>query len=396
MGNWVQIRAADFIEFNPRLSIKKGAIATKVAMDKLKPFTKKIPIMEKAEFNGGSKFCNGDTIMARITPCLENGKTAFVDVLEADEIAFGSTEFIVMRARKGISDPQFVYYMATSPMFRNIAIKSMVGSSGRQRVQQSVLDELELNVPSLDEQKKIASFLALLDDKIAINDEINDNLEQQAQAIYKSWFVDFEPFGGQIPATWAVMTLDQITSLISRGITPQYSEDSNQIVLNQKCIRNHTIDLTPARNHTPKAITEKWLQFGDLLINSTGTGTLGRVAQVLFSPNNMTVDSHITIVRSSASEYIYFIGLWGTTHETEIESLHTGSTGQTELPRERIKSMRLLVPDNAVLKKFNNLVSTLSELRIQNQKENLRLASIRDSLLPRLMSGELDVSNINL
>lgn len=176
MGNWSQIRAADFIEFNPRLSIKKGAIATKVAMDKLKPFTKKIPIMEKAEFNGGSKFCNGDTIMARITPCLENGKTAFVDGLEADEIAFGSTEFIVMRARNGISDPQFVYYLTTSPMFRNIAIKSMVGSSGRQRVQQSVLDELELNVPSLDEQKKIASFLALLDDKIAINDEINDNL----------------------------------------------------------------------------------------------------------------------------------------------------------------------------------------------------------------------------
>ncbi len=176
MGNWSRIRAADFIEFNPRLSIKKGTIATKVAMDKLKPFTKKVPVTEKAEFNGGSKFCNGDTIMARITPFLENGKTAFVDVLEANEIAFGSTEFIVMRARKGTSDPQFVYYLATSPMFRSIAIKSMVGSSGRQRVQQSVLDELELSVPSLGEQKQIASFLALLDAKIAINDEINDNL----------------------------------------------------------------------------------------------------------------------------------------------------------------------------------------------------------------------------
>ena len=176
MGNWSQIRAADFIEFNPRLSIKKGAIATKIAMDKLQPFTKKIPETEMAEFGGGSKFCNGDTIMARITPCLENGKTAFVDILEDNETAFGSTEFIVMRARKGISDPQFVYYLATSPMFRNIAIKSMVGSSGRQRVQQSVLDELEITVPSLDEQKRISSFLALLDEKIAVNNEINDNL----------------------------------------------------------------------------------------------------------------------------------------------------------------------------------------------------------------------------
>ena len=175
-SEWKTIRAADFIEFNPRLSIKKGATATKVAMDKLQPFTKKIPATEQAEFAGGSKFCNGDTIMARITPCLENGKTAFVDVLSEGEVGFGSTEFIVMRARPGISDPQFIYYLATSPDFRNIAIKSMVGSSGRQRVQQGVLDELELSVPSLPEQQKIGTFLALLDEKIALNNKINDNL----------------------------------------------------------------------------------------------------------------------------------------------------------------------------------------------------------------------------
>ena len=176
MENWTTFRAADFVEFNPRLSLKKGAVATKISMDKLQPFTKKIPTTERAAFAGGSKFCNGDTIMARITPCLENGKTAFVDVLEDGEVAFGSTEFIVMRAREGISDPQFVYYLATSSAFRNIAIKSMVGSSGRQRVQQGVLDEVELTAPPLADQKKIGSFLAALDQKIAYNNQINDNL----------------------------------------------------------------------------------------------------------------------------------------------------------------------------------------------------------------------------
>ena len=175
-SEWNTICAADFIEFNPRLSIKKGALATKIAMDMLQPFTKKIPMAEQAQFNGGSKFCNGDTIMARITPCLENGKTAFVDVLEDGEVAFGSTEFIVMRAREGISDPQFVYYLGISPAFRNVAIKSMAGSSGRQRVQQSVLEELELTVPSLEEQVQIGAFLAALDKKIALNNQINDNL----------------------------------------------------------------------------------------------------------------------------------------------------------------------------------------------------------------------------
>lgn len=177
-SEWRTIRAADFIDFNPRLSLKKGDIATKVAMDKLKPFTKKIPETEKAEFNGGAKFCNGDTVMARITPCLENGKTAYVDMLDDGEIGFGSTEFIVMRAKTGISDPQFVYYTAINPVFRNVAIKSMVGSSGRQRVQQSVLEELELSVPDLDEQRRIGDFLARIDEKIALNDRINDNFTE--------------------------------------------------------------------------------------------------------------------------------------------------------------------------------------------------------------------------
>lgn len=175
-SDWTTVLAADFIDFNPHHSIKTGTIATKIAMDKLQPFTKKIPMTEIAEFAGGSKFSNGDTIMARITPCLENGKTAFVDVLAENEVAFGSTEFIVMRAKEGVSDPQFIYYLATSPAFRNVAIKSMVGSSGRQRVQQSVLDALELNVPPLQEQQAIGSFLALFDQKIALNNKINDNL----------------------------------------------------------------------------------------------------------------------------------------------------------------------------------------------------------------------------
>ena len=396
MEQWTEIRAADFIEFNPRMSIKKGTIATKVAMDKLQPFTKKIPDSEKASFSGGSKFRNGDTIMARITPCLENGKTAFVDILGKDEVAFGSTEFIVMRAREGLSDPQFIYYLATSPWFRNIAIKSMVGSSGRQRVQQSVLDDLVLNVPPLEEQKKISSFLCVLDLKIALNNEINDNLQQQAAAIFRSWFVDCALFGGKAPDEWENVTLEDITALVSRGITPKYADDTDQIVINQKCVRNHMIDLSLARTHTPKVINEKWLRFGDLLINSTGDGTLGRAAQVWFQPKNLTVDSHVTIVRPAKENLIFYIGLWGILHEKEIESLHTGSTGQTELPRDRVKAMELRLPDNDTLDRFNALITPMAAAIVANQEENNRLAALRDAILPKLMSGEIDVSAVQL
>ena len=393
-SEWKTIRAADFMEFNPRRNLKKGTIATKISMDKLQPYTKKIPETEQVEFSGGTKFSNGDTIMARITPCLENGKTAFVDCLNKDEVAFGSTEFIVLRAKPGVSDAQFVYYLATSPEFRQVAIKSMVGSSGRQRVQQPVLENLELVVPELPEQKRIGEFLAAIDDKIALNAKINDNLEQQAVSLFKSWFVDFSLFGGTVPENWEDTTLENITTLITRGIAPKYSDNSDQTVVNQKCIRNHTIDLSLARTHTPKAINEKWLKFGDLLINSTGDGTLGRVAQVWFTPKALTVDSHVTIVRPAREELIFYIGLWGILHEKEIKSLHTGSTGQTELPRDRVKMLKLLLPDNISLSRFNSIITPMASTIISNQEENQKLASLRDTLLPKFMSGEIDVSNI--
>lgn len=391
MENWITVRAADFIEFNPRLSIKKGETATKIAMDKLQPFTKKIPATEQAVFAGGSKFCNGDTIMARITPCLENGKTAFIDILDDGEIGFGSTEFIVMRAKPDVSDPQFVYYLATSPTFRNVAIKSMVGSSGRQRVQQGVLDDLELIVPPLEEQRRIGRFLAALDQKISLNNEINDNLQQQAATIFRQWFV-----ANPESKNWPIATLDSLTSLVSRGIAPKYTDDSTQIVLNQKCIRDHYIDISLGRQHTPKTINEKWLQYGDILINSTGEGTLGRAAQVWFVPENITVDSHVTIVRPKNQLLLYYIGFWGISHEREIEALHTGSTGQTELPRERVKAMELRQPDNDTLARFNSIIKPIVSLIIANQQENTRLASIRDTLLPKLMSGEIDVTGIQI
>ena len=190
--------------------------------------------------------------------------------------------------------------------------------------------------------------------------------------------------------------LDSLTSLVSRGIAPKYTDDSTQIVLNQKCIRDHYIDISLARQHKPKVINEKWLKYGDLLINSTGEGTLGRAAQVWFIPENMTVDSHVTIVRPKNQLLLFYIGLWGISHEREIEALHTGSTGQTELPRERVKAMELRQRDNDTLARFNSIIKPMVSAIIANQQENTRLASIRDSILPKLMSGEIDVSGIQI
>ena len=176
MNEWKIYKLIDFVEINPTESLKKGTLAKKIGMDLLQPYTRAIPSYTTEFYSGGTKFRNGDTIMARITPCLENGKTAMVSVLEENEIGFGSTEYIVFRAKEKISDPFFVYYLITSSAIREPAIKSMVGSSGRQRVQSDVIANLMLRLPPLQVQKQIGTILSSIDDKIELNNRINDNL----------------------------------------------------------------------------------------------------------------------------------------------------------------------------------------------------------------------------
>ena len=289
-------------------------------------------------------------------------------------------------------EPIFIYYYLQTLDLGNYAGGSAVPTLNRNHIH-----TLNVSVPvEIEEQRQIASILSSLDDKIKLNSTINENLEQQAQAIFKSWFVDFKPFGGVMPEDWNVCTLDSICNLIIKGITPKYTEDSEQLVINQKCVRNHQIDLSLARPHIPKKTNEKWLKYGDILVNSTGTGTLGRAAQVLFVPNNLTVDSHVTIIRASKAEYIHFLGLWATSHEHDFVMLQTGSTGQTDLPRERLKKMQILLPSIDILKKFSSIIKPISDTQINNHQENQRLSALRDTLLPKLMNGEIDVSQVRI
>lgn len=174
-SKWNIKRISDLAEINPRESIRKGTVAKKVPMEVLQPFTRDVSSFQYGKFKGGTKFRNKDTIMARITPCLENGKIAQVRCLDSDEIGFGSTEFIVFRAKSG-TDPDFLYYLICSPLVREPSIKSMVGSSGRQRVQTDVVSNLQIAVPDIEEQKHIGSLLKALDDKIYLNTKINKNL----------------------------------------------------------------------------------------------------------------------------------------------------------------------------------------------------------------------------
>ncbi len=175
MAKWRKINIGEFVDFNPAEKIEKGRVSKKIPMAMLTEFQRKIKGFELSNYQSGPKFRNGDTLVAKITPCLENGKTAQVDILENDEVAFGSSEFIVLRENEN-SINDYIFYLARSPVFRDRAISCMEGTSGRKRVNESALKRQEISVPDKLSQHQIASVLSALDDKIELNNRINDNL----------------------------------------------------------------------------------------------------------------------------------------------------------------------------------------------------------------------------
>lgn len=392
-SEWRTIRAADFIDFNPRLSLKKGDIATKVAMDKLKPFTKKIPETEKAEFNGGAKFCNGDTVMARITPCLENGKTAYVDMLDDGEIGFGSTEFIVMRAKTGISDPQFVYYTAINPVFRNVAIKSMVGSSGRQRVQQSVLEELELSVPDLEEQRRIGAFLARIDEKIALNDRINDNLELQAQACFQELFVD------NADPEWAIGTISDLGAVVG-GSTPSKAKPEYYTETGIAWITPKDLSVNKSKfiSHGENDITELGLKNSSATIMPEGTvlfSSRAPIGYIAVAAGEVTTNQGFKSIVPKPEIGTAFVYYFLKHNLPIIEGMASGSTFK-EVSGSTMKGVPAVIPDTDTITRFNDFCSPIFAQQRILEEQNQSLAALRDNLLPKLMSGEIDFSDVQL
>ena len=361
-------------------------------MDKLKPFSKNIPETEKAEFNGGAKFCNGDTVMARITPCLENGKTAFVDILDDGEVGFGSTEFIVMRAKPGISDPQFVYYTAINPAFRNVAIQSMVGSSGRQRVQQSVLNELELQVPDLDEQKHIGAFLESIDKKIMLNNNINDNLLEQVLCIYAS-LIEGKPRNGHIG--------DYCILKSGFAFKSKWWQASGVPVVKIGSINQDYLNLTDCSYVSEDKISlakDFVVSGGDLLIAMTGA-TIGKFTMVPKTTKTILVNQRVGkfFLGDNPVSRIPFI--YSTLKQPEIisEVINRGQgSAQPNVSASDIMSIPCVIPQPAEISAFNGQTAPMFELIINNQCENTVLTNIRNSLLPYLMSGEIDVSAVQL
>ena len=299
---------------------------------------------------------------------------------------------------------EYIYWLLKTPLYVN-HIRSCQSGTTVRMITKANIEDFRFKAPGRKERDRISFFLKTLDDKIEVNRQINDNLEQQAQALFKSWFVNFEPFRdqpftkselGMIPNGWRATVLDELCSFISRGLTPKYDESSDELILGQTCVRNNIVTLDNARRHKPKQRTEKWVQQWDTLINSTGVGSLGRVGIVYFNMDNIAIDSHITVARPKSALVRHYVGRNLLSRQLEIENMAIGSTGQTELPKDRVKSLLILLPDDNSLTLFNAIIEPIAFQLYRNIEESRRLASLRDTLLPRLMSGELKVCDVVL
>lgn len=419
MTEWRNVQIKDFCFFNPKMLISKGVVVKKIGMEKLTPFCRKIGGFTEEAYSSGAKFQNGDTLLARITPCLENGKTAFVDILEEGEIAFGSTEFIVLRKKDGISDALFLYYLAISPDFRERAISLMNGTSGRQRVEAAPLGEEFFSLPPLEIQKKIAGILGALDDKIEVLREQNKTLEQMAQAVFQSWFVDFDIVRAKaagiptadickkyhitpdvcalfpsaftpdnLPLGWEKIPFSEIMYIISGG-TPKTTEATfwnGEIPWYSVVDTPTSVYVLDTEKHITKLGLEKspcsLLEKNTVIISARGT--VGKLAMV---GNAMAMNQSCYGLKFDFPYY----GFLTTKQMLKLLKQNVHGAVFDTITKETFKTVNALNVPISLKQAFENAVSAFFDKIYENSKQIRTLEQTRDALLPQLLGGKIEV-----
>lgn len=365
---------------------------------------------------------------------------------------------VLLRPKKEVSG-EYLFWALQSPFVQHQVSWNEGTGTTVSNIRIPVLKAFE--IPRwFQHESMIASHLSAIRNKIDLNRQINQTLEQMAQTLFKSWFVDFDPvvdnaldagffeqdlafsdellrrvevrkavrerddfkplsedirqlfpnafeecaesalgLGGWVPKGWKVKMLGEVTDELRRGISPKYIEEGGVQVINQKCIRNHEIsyELTRRHNQEIRSISGRELKLGDVLVNSTGVGTLGRIAQVTSLSETTVVDSHVTVVRASDEMCpIFTFGQLMISMERNIERLGEGSTGQTELSRKILSEQLVILPPRNIADKAELSFKSFSEMQTANRNQNTELTKLRDTLLPKLISGELSLNDIKI
>ncbi len=296
------------------------------------------------------------------------------------------------------SDPRFVKYY-----FDIIQRELQMVSQGatQDNLSQEKLLSFGIACPPIFVQRQIAEVLSSYDDLIATNQRRIFLLEDAARRLYREWFVYLRFPGHEsalvkngVPHGWRKTPIAEQTCFFNRGITPKYDDSAIGLIINQKCIRDGRLSMQPARRQSKDVKPDRLVQAGDVLINSTGAGTLGRVAQVRSNIGNCTVDTHVTIARAIDTNSAAYFGQALLNLEPVFSAMGKGATNQLELSRADIGSLDIWQPPQPLSADFQRLIAPMLAQAEQLSAANLSLEKARDLLLPKLMSGQLDVSGI--
>ncbi len=405
---------SEVFDINPKLKLNKNQKIDFVEMKNIESGKRGVVSEYKKEFKGsGSKFERGDTLFARITPCLENGKISRYD---GPGTAFGSTEFIVIRGKEGITLSNFAYYYSTWGKFREFCIKNMIGSSGRQRVPVDALDNWTVSLPSLQEQKEIADLLDSLDSKIELNQKMNETLKEIAKTLFKSWFIDFDPVRakaegrpiglskeisdlfpddfedselGEIPRGWSKSIITDIANKIS----DKYKKDedwSNEKLIDLSRMPSNSISLTShGRGDELSTSVCKFKKY-DFLFGSIRP----YFYKAGICPYDGVSNTSVFILRAKKSydkEFMYFYSSSDVTFERSVQ--YSDGTKMPVIKWNDYKEFSFALPNEELRKQFSSIINPVVDKIILNIHEQKVLSELRDTLLPRLISGELLISD---
>ncbi len=406
-------------DLNPLRPLKKGTIAKLIDMAALPTSHRSIEIssIEKRPYSSGARFKNGDTLMARITPCLENGKSAFVNCLNESEVAAGSTEFIVI-APKRDAEADFVYYASRFPEFRLYAISRMEGTSGRQRVSHHSIADFEFPYIDPEDRVAIGRMLRSLDDRIDHNRALAANLEAIARRLFKSWFVNFDPVCvklagekpvgladdlavlfpdrfvdselGESPERWKRGTLGDVCELNpetwSTKKHPEILEYIDLSNVKSGCIEDATSylwDESPSR-------ARRVLRCGDTIV---GTVRPGNRSFALIATDGLTGSTGFAVLRPSHSYHREYLYLAATSDDAidRLAHLADGAAYPAVRP-DVVTGAEVVLPNDEIMRQFSVITCPMFDQIAVCQSESSVLSSLRDLLLPRLISGKLRVA----
>lgn len=428
LANWRTVRLGEMIDLNPIRTLDRGKKAPFAAMADVLEHQRQLQALDTREYHGaGSRFNNGDTLLARITPSLENGKTAWVSGLPGDTTGHGSTEFIVLSAKEGLTDSLFIYYLARSPQFRSYAISQMTGTSGRQRVPTDSLESFVVDIPPFDEQRTIAKVLGALDDKIEQNQQLAHALERLARTIFRGWFVDFEPVKakaagaasfpsvpqhvfdtlptsfvdseiGPVPEGWNVERIGEVVT-IKGGSTP--STKNPDYWDGGKLCWATPRDLSRL-SHPVLLDTERYITNAGMDRISSGLLPAGTVLMSSRAPVGYLAISGVpTAVNQGFIAMICngplpptFVLNWAHSLMETIKARASGTTFP-EISKKIFRPLPVIRPTGDVISAYRQAVEPLFDLLTACVKENSCLARTRDYILPQLLKGQVCVKATN-